>query len=129
MWLLETSSMRHRLLALLAPLFLALLAQADTPAPGSVYIKGGTTNVPIGNVLDSQKVNVTNSITATVSGNIPVTQVTSPWVTSVNNFPATQAVTQSTSPWVISGTTGRNWTLNAGTDSVSFSGTVTATNP
>lgn len=64
-----------------------------------------------------------------------LTDTTGKTITSVSNFPATQAVTQSTSPWVVSlasttitGTVavtqsgvwsiGRTWTLASGTDSV-----------
>lgn len=68
---------------------------------------------------------------ALASGTDSVTAIqgTSPWVTSISNFPATVAVTQSTSPWVVSGTvtanqgtspwlTSRSWALASGTDSV-----------
>lgn len=59
-----------------------------------------------------QTVNVNNfPATQPVSGTVTALQGTSPWVTSVSNFPATIAVTQSTSPWVVSGTV----TANAGT--------------
>lgn len=50
---------------------------------------------------------------------------------SVSNFPSTQAVTgtfwQATQP--VSGSLGRSWTLNSGTDSVTVSGSISATNP
>ncbi len=71
-----------------------------------------------------------------VSGSVSASQ-SGLWDVSVNNFPATQAVTQSTSPWVVSGTvaatqsgtwtTGRTWTLNSGTDSVTASVSVPGT--
>ena len=46
--------------------------------------------------------------TQPVSGTVTANQGTSPWVTSVNNFPSTQSVTQGTTPWVVSGTTSSN---------------------
>ena len=42
------------------------------------------------------------------------------WTVGVNNFPSSQAVT---------GSLGRTWALNSGTDSVSVSGSITASNP
>jgi hypothetical protein len=101
-------------------LLLAVAALADTPPPGTVKVRGGTDNTTIGNVTDSLKVDVTNPISASISGTVGVTQSTSPWVISgntgrtwtllnttdsvnVGNFPATFGVTQSTSPWVVNG--------------------------
>lgn len=64
-----------------------------------------------------------------ISGTVTANQGTSPWIiagaVTVSNFPATVAVTQSTSPWVVSGNLGRTWTLDALTDSVAVSGSVT----
>lgn len=71
---------------------------------------------------------------------IPVTQSTSPWLTSrnwtlssgtdsvtavVSNFPATQSVTQGTSPWVVSGTVTANQGTSPWVTSASQSGTWT----
>lgn len=78
--------------------------------------------------------NTTDSVTAYQGG---------VWSVGVTNFPATYPVTQVTSPWVVSGTvsaaqsgvwsvnavqsgawtTGRTWTLNNSTDSVTVNGT------
>jgi hypothetical protein len=68
---------------------------------GEVEVKNDTGNpLPV-----SGTVNVGNfPAVQPVSGTVTVNQGTSPWVTSVNNFPATQSVTQGTSPWVVSGT-------------------------
>jgi len=48
------------------------------------------------------QINAIVALASASAGTITVNQGTSPWVTSVTNFPATQAVTQSTSPWVTS---------------------------
>jgi hypothetical protein len=121
--------MRNSIFSILF-LFLSAVSMADTPPPGTVKLRGGTDNTTIGNVADSIKVNLTNSITAVISGNTPVTQATSPWVISgdtgrtwdllnstdsvtsfqggawtvgVNNFPTVIGVTQSTTPWIVDG--------------------------
>lgn len=73
-------------------LLFSALALADTPAPGTVKLKGGTDGTLIGNSGDALKT------TATISGSV-----------SVSNFPATQPV---------SGSLGRTWTLLESTDAV-----------
>jgi len=71
--------------------------------PASVEVSNDVGNpVPV-----SGTVTVGNlPATQPVSGTVTVNQGTSPWVTSVNNFPATQSVTQGTSPWIVSSTGG-----------------------
>lgn len=112
---------------ILCLLLMGTAVMADTPPPGAVKIKGGTDGTLIGNVADSQKVNVTNAVTATVSSSLGsplytqlvvsgavidprVIRALSSGTDSVNvgNFPSTFGVTQSTSPWVISGTVTSN---------------------
>lgn len=97
---------------------------ATQSGPWTVSLTSGS--VEIGTVdqghagIESWLVDVTNVVPVTgtffqavqpVSGTVTANQGTSPWITSVSNFPATVAVTQSTSPWAISGTV----TANAGT--------------
>jgi hypothetical protein len=91
---------------------------ATQTVDGAVTVSG---TVDIGNYPATQTVDgtvdvgnfpATQAVTGTfwqttqpVSGTVTANQGTSPWVTSVNNFPATQSVTQGTTPWVVSGTT------------------------
>lgn len=85
-------------ISLIAVILLPFLAEADTPAPGTVAIKGGSDGTVIGNVSDAEKVNVTNA-----------------------SIPVTGTFWQATQP--VSGTLGRNWTLLNSTDSLtSFQG-------
>lgn len=88
---------------------LALDATLTNSTQKTQIVQGGNTavvdgtgdlQVDVNNFPSSQNVVVTNTPT--------VNQGTSPWVTSVSNFPATTAVTQSTSPWVVSGTVTSN---------------------
>ncbi len=70
------------------------------PVSGTVAVSNFPATQPI-----SGSVSVSNfPATQPVSGTLTVNQGTSPWVTSVSNFPTTQSVTQGTSPWVVSGT-------------------------
>lgn len=103
-----------------AGLCFCLVALGDTPPPGTVKLKGGTDNTTIGNVSDSLKVDVTNAITATVSGTVPVSQS---GIWSVGRTWALSSGTDSCSS-VQSGawTTGRTWDLNFATDQVDASG-------
>lgn len=89
------------------------------PAPTG---SGPTSNVAVTNWPASQNINGVVSINGEVevkndsgnplpvSGTITANQGTTPWATSVNNFPAVQPVSgtvtanQGTSPWVVSGT-------------------------
>jgi hypothetical protein len=107
----------------------------------------------LSSIAGSLNVDVTNTINAAQSGawSTGRTWVLDSSTDSVNigNFPSTFAVTQGTSPWIISGTVtanagtgtflvdgsahtqpvsgslGRTWTLNSGTDSVTVTGSVT----
>lgn len=56
-----------RKIAALLALLLPLALFADTPPPGAVKIKGGTDGTNIGNVGNSLKVNVTNSVATNVT--------------------------------------------------------------
>lgn len=106
-----------RIVSPLLLILLSSLAFSDTPPPGTVAIKGGTDGTKIGNVTDSLKVNVTNSISATVSGPVAVTQSTSPWLTS-RNWTLSSGTDSCSAVQSGSWTTGRTWTLSSGTDSV-----------
>lgn len=94
-------------------LMLSQVSMADTPAPGAVFIKGGTDGQKIGNTGDALKV----TGTSTVSGNVTVVQPTGTNLHAVIDSGSISA-TQGTSPWVISGSTGRTWFLLNTTDSV-----------
>jgi hypothetical protein len=85
----------------------AQLRATPVPISGTVIANLGTVD---GLALDATLTNGTQHTivdnfpaTQPVSGTLTVLQGTSPWVTTVSNFPATVAVTQSTSPWVVSG--------------------------
>lgn len=86
-------------LAFLLLNFIAVLAFADTPPPGTVKIKGATDGTNIGNVSDALKVNVVNgSSSSTVNqGNPNAGGVLS---------------------WFVQGSLGRTWNLTSGSDSV-----------
>lgn len=63
------------------------LANADTPPPGVVGLKGASDGTHIGNVADALKVTGAVAVTGTISGAVAVT-----------NFPSTQAVSAAALP-------------------------------
>src|SRR5271157_2840876 len=66
----------------------------------------------------SQNVTLTGTSTVSISGTVPVTQSTSPWVVSLTSttITGTVAVTQSTSPWVVAGNLTHNNAVPAATN-------------
>src|SRR5271157_6362291 len=78
----------------------------------------------------SQNVTLTGTSTVSISGTVPVTQSTSPWVVSLTSttITGTVAVTQSTSPWVVAGNNTDN-TANTTTKVATLSARANAANP
>lgn len=87
-----------------------------------VTVASNQTAIPVSGPLTDTQLRATP---VPVSGTVTSNQGTSPWVTSVSNFPATTAVTQSTSPWVISGTVTANAGTNLNTSALALSATQT----